>query len=228
VVSGGVESTLTEFCVAGFGAMRALSTRNDAPERASRPFDLGHDGFVIAEGAGILVVEELERARSRGAPVYAELAGYGASGDAHHLTAPHPDGEGMALAMRRALESAGLTPADIDHVNAHATSTPAGDPAEAHALARVFGARTPELSVTAVKSMIGHTLGAAGGVETAILALSIRRERVTPTINYEHADPHCAVSVVTRATPQRVRAALKNSFGFGGTNTSLVLCRADA
>jgi 3-oxoacyl-[acyl-carrier-protein] synthase II len=224
VISGGVESTLTELCVSGFGAMRALSTRNDAPERASRPFDLDHDGFVIAEGAGILVVEELEHARARGAAIYAEIAGYGASGDAHHLTSPHPEGEGMALAMRGALESARLSPADIDHVNAHATSTPVGDPAECQALAQVFGAHVSKLSVTAVKSMIGHTLGAAGGVETAVLALSIKRERVTPTINYERPDPACAVPVVTRATEQRVRAALKNSFGFGGTNTSLVLC----
>lgn len=226
VISGGVESTLTELCVSGFCAMRALSTRNDEPERASRPFDLGHDGFVIAEGAGILVVEELEHARARGASIYAELAGYGASGDAHHLTSPHPEGEGMALAMQHALASAGLSPTDIDHVNAHATSTPAGDPAEAQALARVFGAHTPKLSVTAPKSMIGHTLGAAGGVETAILALSIQRERVTPTLNYEQPDPACPLSVVTQATAQRIRAALKNSFGFGGTNTSLVLRRA--
>jgi 3-oxoacyl-[acyl-carrier-protein] synthase II len=206
--------------------MRALSTRNDAPERASRPFDLGHDGFVIAEGAGILIVEELEHARARGAAIYAELCGYGASGDAHHLTAPHPEGEGMVLAMQRALLSAGLTPADIDHVNAHATSTPAGDPAEARAIARVFGAHTKSLCVTAPKSMIGHTLGAAGGVETAILALTIQRECVTPTINYEQPDRDTLFSVVPRATPRRVRAALKNSFGFGGTNSSLVLRRA--
>jgi 3-oxoacyl-[acyl-carrier-protein] synthase II len=225
VISGGVESTLTELCVSGFCAMRALSTRNDDPERASRPFDQGHDGFVIAEGAGILIVEELERARARGAAVYAELSGYGASGDAHHLTAPHPEGQGMVLAMQRALQSAGLTPEDIDHVNAHATSTPVGDPAEARAIARVFGAHTKKLSVTAPKSMIGHTLGAAGGVETAILALTIQREYLTPTINHEQPDPDAIFFVVPRATRQRVCAALKNSFGFGGTNSSLVLRR---
>ena len=228
VISGGVESVLTELCIAGFCAMRALSTRNDAPALASRPFALGRDGFVIAEGAGILVVEELEHARSRGARIYAELAGYGASGDAYHLTAPHPEGEGMALAMGGAIASAGLSPSDIDHVNAHATSTPAGDVAEAQALARVFGAHTRTLTVTAPKSMIGHTLGAAGGIESAILALTVQRGLVPPTINCDEPDPACPINVVQRPKEQRIRAALKNSFGFGGTNSSIVLRRFDA
>jgi 3-oxoacyl-[acyl-carrier-protein] synthase II len=224
VISGGVESTLTELCVSGFCAMRALSTRNDAPERASRPFAIGRDGFVIAEGAGILVVEELEHARARGARIYAEIAGYGSSEDAHHLTAPHPEGEGMALAMERALASAELAPSRIDHLNAHATSTPLGDAGEARAVARVFGAHAPHVSVTAPKSMIGHTLGAAGGIETAILALTIARGIVPPTINYDEPDPEAPLSVVgNRAMPQKIDAAVKNSFGFGGTNASLVL-----
>jgi 3-oxoacyl-[acyl-carrier-protein] synthase II len=227
VISGGVESVLTELCVSGFCAMRALSTRNDEPARASRPFALGRDGFVIAEGAGILVVEELEHARARKAAIYAELAGYGASGDAHHLTAPHPEGEGMALAMNRALSSAGLSASDVDHVNAHATSTPVGDPGEAQAIRRVFGAHAAELTVTAPKSMIGHTLGAAGGIESAILALSIQRGLVPPTINYDEADPSCPLNVVTSARQQRIGAALKNSFGFGGTNSSVVFRRYD-
>jgi 3-oxoacyl-[acyl-carrier-protein] synthase II len=228
VITGGVEAVLTELCVSGFCAMRALSTRNDAPERASRPFAKGRDGFVIAEGAGILVVEELEHARARGARIHAEIVGYGASGDAHHLTAPHPQGEGIVIAMQRALESAGLAPKDVDHINAHATSTPAGDPGEAKAIGRVFGERAATIPVTANKSMIGHTLGAAGGIETAVLALSLERGVIPPTVNYEEPDPDCPVNVVAgsaREVPLRV--GLKNSFGFGGTNASLVLRRAD-
>jgi 3-oxoacyl-[acyl-carrier-protein] synthase II len=226
VIAGGVESTLTELCVSGFCAMRALSIRNDSPETASRPFTLSRDGFVIAEGAGILVLEELEHAKARGARIYAEVAGYGLSADAHHLTAPHPEGEGVALAMRQALASAGLDPSAIDHVNAHATSTPVGDDGEARALRRLFGAHTDDVLVTAVKSMIGHTLGAAGGIESAILALSLNRGVITPTINYDDPDPECAVKVVAGAArEQRLKAGLKNSFGFGGTNASLVLTR---
>jgi 3-oxoacyl-[acyl-carrier-protein] synthase II len=226
VVTGGVEAVLTELCVSGFCAMRALSTRNGEPARASRPFAKGRDGFVIAEGAGILIVEELEHARARGAHVYAEIAGFGASGDAHHLTAPHPEGEGIVLAIQRALESAGLTPADVDHINAHATSTPMGDAGEARALSRVFGARAREIPVTAPKSMIGHTLGAAGGIETAVLALSIARGVVPPTLNYDEPDPDCPLAVVTgQALETAVEVGIKNSFGFGGTNASLVLRR---
>jgi 3-oxoacyl-[acyl-carrier-protein] synthase II len=224
VVTGGVEAVLTELCVSGFCAMRALSTQNDAPERASRPFAKGRDGFVIAEGAGILVVEELERARSRGAHVYAEIVGYGASGDAHHLTAPHPDGEGVVVAMQRALDSAGISAADVDHINAHATSTPIGDAGEARAIGRVFGERTARIPVTANKSNIGHTLGAAGGIETAVLAMSVERGVIPPTLNYDEPDPDCPVTVVAReARRARIRVGVKNSFGFGGTNASLVL-----
>jgi 3-oxoacyl-[acyl-carrier-protein] synthase II len=229
VITGGVEAVLTELCVSGFCAMRALSTRNDAPEKASRPFAKGRDGFVIAEGAGLLVVEELEHARARGARIYAELAGFGASGDAYHLTAPHPEGDGVVLAMRQALESAGVSPGDVDHVNAHATSTPMGDAGEARAIGRVFGAHAARVPVTALKSMIGHTLGASGGIETAALALGIARGVVPPTINYDEPDPDCPVSVVTGDAQERpVRIAIKNSFGFGGTNASLVLRRYPA
>jgi 3-oxoacyl-[acyl-carrier-protein] synthase II len=224
VLAGGVEATLTELCISGFCAMRALSTRNDAPAAASRPFESGRDGFVIAEGAGILVVEELEHAKKRGAKIYAELAGYGASGDAHHLTAPHPEGEGMVLAMQRALSSAGVSPDEVQHLNAHATSTPIGDAAEAQAVRRVFGAHADAVAVTAPKSMLGHTLGAAGGIESALLALTIARGVIPPTINQDSPDPACNVSVVRNTAREApVAVGLKNSFGFGGTNASLVL-----
>jgi 3-oxoacyl-[acyl-carrier-protein] synthase II len=228
MIAGGVESTLTELCVSGFCAMRALSIRNEEPERASRPFALGRDGFVISEGAGVLVVEELEHARARGAQIYAEIAGYSASADAHHITAPHPEGEGVVLAMEQALASAGVAPSEVDHINAHATSTPIGDAGEARAIRRVFGAHTPRIAVTAPKSMIGHTLGAAGGIETAFLALSLKRGLIPPTINYDEPDPDCELDVVTgSARERRMKVAIKNSFGFGGTNASLVLKQFD-
>ena len=229
VIAGGVEAVLTELCVSGFCAMRALSTRNDQPERASRPFALGRDGFVISEGAGIVVLEELEHARARKAHMYAEVAGYGASADAHHITAPHPDGEGVVLAIERALASAGVAPHEVDHVNAHATSTPMGDEGEARAIHRVFGDHTAKVLVTAPKSMIGHTLGAAGGIETAFLALSLARSLIPPTINLDEPDPACALNLVTgTAREGQLNVAVKNSFGFGGTNASLVLRRAPA
>jgi 3-oxoacyl-[acyl-carrier-protein] synthase II len=229
MLTGGVESTLTELCVSGFCAMRALSTRNDSPATASRPFSLGRDGFVIAEGAGIVILEELEHALARGARIYAEVAGYGLSADAHHITAPHPEGQGVVLAIERALASAGVDAAEVQHVNAHATSTPAGDEGEARALRRVFGERTGELLVTAPKSMIGHTLGAAGGIETAFLALTLHHSLIPPTINYEEPDAALGLNVVSGAAREgRVDVALKNSFGFGGTNASLVLRRFDA
>jgi len=228
MITGGVESTLTELCVSGFCAMRALSTRNDSPATASRPFSLGRDGFVIAEGAGVVILEELEHARARGARIYAEVAGYGLSADAHHITAPHPEGQGVVLAIERALASAGVAAADVQHVNAHATSTPAGDEGEARALRRVFGERTAELLVTAPKSMIGHTLGAAGGIETAFLALTLHHSLIPPTINYEEPDGALGLNIVSgRAREGRIDVALKNSFGFGGTNASLVLRRFD-
>jgi 3-oxoacyl-[acyl-carrier-protein] synthase II len=225
-ITGGVESVLTELCVSGFCAMRALSTRNEAPERASRPFAVGRDGFVIAEGAGIVVLEELEHAKARGAKIYAEVAGYGSSADAHHITAPHPEGEGVVLAIERALASAGVSASEVEHVNAHATSTPMGDEAEARALRRVFGAHTDSLLVTAPKSMIGHTLGAAGGIETAVLALTLAHSLIPPTINLDERDPACDLNIVTgSARERRLSVAVKNSFGFGGTNASLVLKR---
>jgi len=228
VITGGVESTLTELCVSGFCAMRALSTRNDAPTAASRPFSLGRDGFVIAEGAGIVVLEELEHARARGARIYAEVAGYGLSADAHHITAPHPEGAGVVLAIERALASAGVNASEVEHVNAHATSTPMGDEGEARAIQRVFGEHAGRILVTAPKSMIGHTLGAAGGIETAVLALSIQRSIIPPTINAEERDPACSLNLVTGAAREgRISVALKNSFGFGGTNASLLLRRFD-
>ncbi len=228
MITGGVESTLTELCVSGFCAMRALSTRNDDPAAASRPFSLGRDGFVIAEGAGVVILEELEHARARGARIYAEVAGYGSSADAHHITAPHPEGEGVVLAIERALASAGVSASDVDHVNAHATSTPIGDEGEARAIRRVFGERANDILVTAPKSMIGHTLGAAGGIETAILAMTIQRSLIPPTINAAERDPACDLNVVTgSAREQRVSVAIKNSFGFGGTNASLLLKRYD-
>jgi 3-oxoacyl-[acyl-carrier-protein] synthase II len=228
-ITGGVEAVLTELCVSGFCAMRALSTRNEEPERASRPFALGRDGFVISEGAGIVVLEELDHARARGARIYAEVAGYGSSADAHHITAPHPEGDGVVLAIERALESAGLAPSDIDHVNAHATSTPMGDEGEARAIRRVFGSHAERVLVTAPKSMLGHTLGAAGGIETAILALTLARSLIPPTINLDERDPACDLDIVTGSAREgRVNAAVKNSFGFGGTNASLVLCRQQA
>ncbi len=229
MITGGVESTLTELCVSGFCAMRALSTRNDSPATASRPFSLGRDGFVIAEGAGIVILEELEHARARGARIYAEVAGYGLSADAHHITAPHPEGQGVVLAIERALASAGVDPSDVQHVNAHATSTAAGDEGEARALRRVFGERTLELPVTAPKSMIGHTLGAAGGIETAFLALTLHHSLIPPTINHEEPDRDLGLSLVSGGAREgRIDVALKNSFGFGGTNASLVLRRFDA
>jgi 3-oxoacyl-[acyl-carrier-protein] synthase II len=228
VLTGGVESTLTELCVSGFCAMRALSTRNDDPAGASRPFAEGRDGFVIAEGAGIVVLEELEHAQARGARIYAEVAGYGSSADAHHITAPHPEGEGVFIAIERALKSAGLTASAVEHVNAHATSTPAGDEGEVRALRRVFGERTRELLVTAPKSMIGHTLGAAGGIETGVLALTLHHSLIPPTINCDAQDPACDITLVKdRAREGKIEVALKNSFGFGGTNASLVLRRFD-
>ena len=226
VIAGGVEAVLTELCVSGFCAMRALSTRNDEPERASRPFAVGRDGFVISEGAGVVVLEEYEHAQARKARMYAEVAGYGASADAHHITAPHPEGEGVVLAIERALASAGVAPNEVDHVNAHATSTPMGDEGEARAIRRVFGDHTDKVLVTAPKSMIGHTLGAAGGIETAFLALSLAHSLIPPTINLDERDPACDLNIVTGSAREgRVNVAVKNSFGFGGTNASLVLRR---
>jgi 3-oxoacyl-[acyl-carrier-protein] synthase II len=223
VITGGAEAVLTEFCVGGFCAMHALSTRNAEPERASRPFCVDRDGFVIAEAAAVLLLEELEAAKRRGAPIYAEVRGYGRTCDAHHITAPHPEGRGVMQALRMALATAEVAPDQVGHVNAHATSTPAGDIGEARAIREILGAKVP---VTAPKSMIGHTLGAAGAVEAAFTALSLKHQIIPPTINYDTPDPACAIHVVgPEARQASMDHALSNSFGFGGTNVSLLLSR---
>lgn len=223
MVAGGTEAPIFDLAVAGFAAMKALSARNDEPERASRPFDAGRDGFVMAEGAGVVVLEFLERALGRGARPLAEVTGYGATADASHLAAPQENGEGITRCMRLALEDAGLPPDAIDHVNAHATSTPAGDPIEARALREVFGRHVGSLPVSATKSMTGHLLGAAGAVEAILCIQALRAGCLPPTINLERVDADCELDhVVARPRPASVRHALSNSFGFGGTNASLV------
>jgi len=227
-VAGGCEACITPLAVAGFSQMRALSTRNDAPEKASRPFDKGRDGFVIAEGAGIVLLEERDAAMKRGAKIYAELVGYGATADAYHLTQPAPEAEGAQRAVRMALSDASLTPDAVDYVNAHGTSTPVGDVNELVALRKVLGARaTSGLMVSSTKSMTGHLLGGAGGLETVIAALAIDRGVVPPTINLEEpVDEAQGMDLVPgTARETRVRVALNNSFGFGGTNATLVLAR---
>jgi 3-oxoacyl-[acyl-carrier-protein] synthase II len=227
MLTGGTEATVQPLGVGGFNAMRALSTRNDDPQRASRPFDAGRDGFVIAEGAGILVIEELEHARRRGARIWAELVGYGASADAHHITAPPPDGAGAQRCMRAALRDARLSPDRIGYINAHGTSTKQNDAGETKAVKAVFGDHARKLAMSSTKSMTGHTLGAAGGIETAFSALALARGILPPTINYQVPDPECDLDYVpNQAREQRVEYVLSNSFGFGGTNATLILGRA--
>jgi 3-oxoacyl-[acyl-carrier-protein] synthase II len=225
IVTGGAEAAISPLGMGGFASMKAMSTRNDAPEKASRPFDAERDGFVMGEGAGIVVIEELEHARKRGARIYCELSGYGATCDASHITAPAPGGEGAARSMQLAMADAGLTPADIDYVNAHGTSTPLNDKNETQAIKTAFGAeRARKVMVSSTKSMTGHLLGAAGGLETVICALAIKNGIVPPTINYEHPDPDCDLDYVPNAARQTaVRAALNNSLGFGGHNSTLLL-----
>jgi 3-oxoacyl-[acyl-carrier-protein] synthase II len=227
MVAGGAEATITPMGTGGFCAARALSERNDAPEKASRPFDKARDGFVPGEGAGILILEEYEHARRRGARIYCELAGYGATSDAYHITSPAPEGEGGQRAMRMALADAQLAPDQVGYVNAHGTSTPAGDVAECQAINRVFGDHAKKgLLVSSTKSMIGHLLGAAGGAEAVVTALTIARGVIHPTINVEEQDPECALDVVPNAAREvRVQAAISNSFGFGGTNAVLLFKR---
>lgn len=228
MVAGGVEAGVNPLALAGFGAMRALSTRNDDPQRASRPFDRGRDGFVCAEAAGVLVLESLEHALSRGARIYAELIGYGMSGDAHHMTAPPEDGFGAQLAMRKALADAELDPADVDYINAHGTSTELNDKTETYAIHQVFGEHAPELAVSSTKSMTGHALGGAGGIEAIFTTLTVRDGKIPPTINYTDPDPDCDLDYVPnemRDCP--VRVALSNSFGFGGTNGTIAIARYD-
>ena len=222
-IAGGAESVMTPLAIGGFAVMRALSTRNDDPEHASRPFDRGRDGFVIGEGAGLVILEEMEAAKRRGAPIYCELAGYGLSGDAFHIAAPSEDGDGPARVMRIALEDAGINPEDVDYINAHGTSTQAGDRIETMAIKMVFGAHAKTLAVSSTKSMTGHLLGAAGGLESAICALAVRDQVMPPTTNYETPDPDCDLDYVpNHARPAPIRYALSNSFGFGGTNGCLV------
>jgi 3-oxoacyl-[acyl-carrier-protein] synthase II len=223
MIAGGSEAAITPMGVGGFAALRALSTRNDEPEKASRPFDKDRDGFIIGEGAGILVLEELEHARQRGAPIYAELVGYGMSADAFHITAPSEDGEGAVRVMQLALEKAGAKPADVDYINAHGTSTPHNDRLETLAIKRCFGDHAYKLAVSSTKSMTGHLLGAAGGLEAGIAALAVHDQAVPPTINLDHADEGCDLDYVphtSRTMP--IRYALSNSFGFGGTNAALL------
>ncbi len=228
MVTGGAEACVTPIGIGGFEAMYALSRRNDAPERASRPFDKGRDGFLCGEGAGILILESLTRARKRGAKIYAEITGYGASSDAYHLTHPAPEGEGAQRAMRSALRSAKLAPDAIDYVNAHGTSTPLGDVQESKAMERVFGthATDKKLWISSTKSMTGHLLGAAGAVESAFCVLSITDGRVPPTINLDEPDPECILDYVPHHARERsVQHAMNNSFGFGGTNCTIVFSR---
>ena len=223
MVCGGTEACVTPLAVAGFASMRALSARNDAPERASRPWDTERDGFVIGEGAGILVLEERGHAEQRGAPILAEVAGYGMSSDAHHPTAPPSDGDGVRRVMIAALEDAELTPGDVQYLNAHATSTPLGDRAEAIAIANVFKEHAPRLAVSSTKSMTGHLLGGAGALEAGLTILALRDQIAPPTTNLDHQDDDNRLNLVPN-TPQRleIRHAMTNSFGFGGTNASLI------
>jgi 3-oxoacyl-[acyl-carrier-protein] synthase II len=222
-LAGGAEASIVEIGVAGFSAMKALSTRNDEPERASRPFDRDRDGFVMSEGAGVVVVEELEHARARGAKIYCEITGYGVSADAYHMTAPPPDGEGAARAMKLALEHARISPEQVDYINAHATSTDIGDLCETRAIKQIFGEHAYKVSISATKSMTGHLLGGAGGIEMAACALAIRDSVIPPTINLENPSEECDLDYTPNVSRERkVRVALNNSFGFGGHNATLV------
>ena len=226
MVAGGAESCITPLSVAGFAAAKALSTRNDEPEKASRPFEKNRDGFVMGEGAGIVILEELEHAKRRGAKILAEVVGYGTSGDAYHMTAPAPEGEGAARAMANALKDAGVKPEEIDYINAHGTSTKFNDLFETMAIKRVFGEHAYRVKISSIKSMIGHLLGAAGGVEVISSVMTLQTGVIPPTINYEEPDPGCDLDYTpNRAVKADVRYVLKNSFGFGGTNACLVLKR---
>src|SRR5689334_20734220 len=224
MIAGGSEAAITPMGIGGFGALRALSTRNDEPQRASRPFDKDRDGFIVGEGAGVLILEEFERARQRGSKIYAELVGYGMSADAYHITAPSDDGDGAFRVMRTAIESAGILPDQVAYINAHGTSTPQGDSLETLAIKRCFGDHARKLAVSSTKSMTGHLLGAAGGLEAIATAFAIHHGILPPTINYETPDPDCDLDYVpNQARKQDVEIALSNAFGFGGTNATLVL-----
>jgi 3-oxoacyl-[acyl-carrier-protein] synthase II len=225
MIAGGAEAAITPMGVGGFAAMRALSTRNDEPEKASRPWDQGRDGFVIGEGSGIMILEELEFARKRGAPILAEIAGYGMSGDAYHMTQPAPEHEGGFRVMRNAVRDAGVAPTDVDYVNAHGTSTPIGDTLEAHAIRNFFGDH--KIAVSSTKSMTGHLLGGAGGLEAGITVLALRDQILPPTVNLENPDPDTAGMdlVPNHARKASLEYAMSNSFGFGGTNGALLFRR---
>jgi 3-oxoacyl-[acyl-carrier-protein] synthase II len=223
MIAGGTESCITSMGIGGFNAMKALSTRNDEPERASRPFDRDRDGFIMGEGSGIMIIEELGHALARNAKIYAEIAGYGLTGDAYHITSPAPGGEGAARCMAMALKDAGMGPSGVDYINAHGTSTKYGDELETAAIKTVFGDHAYKVAVSSTKSMTGHLLGAAGGVEAVICALSIHHGMVPPTINLDNPDPECDLDYVPNTSRKvDIRAALSNSFGFGGTNACLL------
>ena len=223
-ITGGSESVICPLAVGGFHAMKALSTRNDQPEKASRPFERDRDGFIISEGAGVLILEELEHAKARGAKIYAEVAGYGLSGDGYHMAAPPEDGNGAVRCMKMALKDAGMHPEDVDYINAHGTSTPLNDVVETRAIKTTFGDQAYKLAISSTKSMTGHMLGGAGGIEAVFTALSIKHQIAPPTMNLENPDPECDLDYVpNKAREMKIRAAMSNSFGFGGTNAVLIM-----
>lgn len=223
MIAGGSEAAITPFAYASFCAMKAMSTRNDEPERASRPFDRQRDGFIMGEGAGVVVLESLEHARQRGARIYCELAGYAATSDAHHITQPDPDGRGLSLAMSRALSYSGVRPEEIDYINAHGTSTPYNDKFETLAIKKVFGDHARKLAISSTKSMTGHLLGAAGGIESVICAKTLQTQMLAPTINLDEPDPDCDLDYVPNtARPAKVRVVLSNNLGFGGQNAAII------
>ncbi|HKS40340.1 MAG TPA: beta-ketoacyl-ACP synthase II [Blastocatellia bacterium] len=229
MICGGAEAAITPMGVGGFAAMRALSTRNDDPERSSRPFDADRDGFVIGEGAGVLILEELEHAKARGAKIYAEMSGYGMSSDAFHITQPSEDGDGAFRVMSNAIKDAGIKTEEVDYINAHGTSTYYNDKLETMAIKRVFGDSAYSIPVSSTKSMMGHLLGAAGGVEAGVIALALRDQIIPPTVNYEKPDPECDLDYVPNAARRLpMKYALSNSFGFGGTNAALLMKRYEA
>jgi 3-oxoacyl-[acyl-carrier-protein] synthase II len=222
--TGGAEAAITPMGIGGFNAMKALSTRNDEPQKACRPFDAKRDGFVMGEGGGLIILEELHHALNRGAPIYSELAGIGLTADAHHITAPAPGGEGAVRSMRLCIEDAGLTPKDVDYINAHGTSTPYNDKTETEAIKTVFGDHARTLSISSTKSMTGHLLGAAGAIEAIVTTLALKHKIIPPTINYEFPDPECDLNYVpNKAIEKDIKVAISNTFGFGGHNASLLL-----